>query len=154
MADLDLTEADERLGAFLVGVIRGYEEGYNFGVSNGPDPDPETGRDDGGDRSPLVTETPSPCHPVDAAATGPGTPNPTVSTDPDAESDPGDEGKAEDDTQPLPMGDRLDQATKRGMILSLRALSEEYAERGMVEASLVAEQHADALVVSDLRSYE
>lgn len=147
MDDLSLTESDRNLGVYLVGVIKGYYEGYAFAST----PTPETGRDGEGDRSGLGAPTASAPQPA-GAETAPTAPIPIASTDPG--SDPDAEGMEQgEDTGEVEGESALDAATRRGMVVGLRAIAEEFSEMGMVEAALTAERHADAMTVSTLRSF-
>lgn len=146
---MSLTEADRNLGTYLMGIIKGYYEGYEFGSN----PTPETGRDGEGDRSALGAAASPPPHPTKVDA-GPGAPNPIASTDPGSDPAPEEEGKGEDQVKIMaePEESALDLATRRGIVVGLRAIADEFRESGQIEASVIADRHADAMSVSSLRT--
>lgn len=151
MDNLSLTEADKNLGAYIMGVVKGYWEGYDYareeaGLGSGPDAG--TGRDADGDRSPLSEATAA-----DASATPesflpggrhlPGTPDPDGSTDAGSDPDPGvEQGEGESKAEWV----------RQGMLLALRGLAEELNAAGLIEAAVWAERHAAGLEASTLRT--
>lgn len=145
--NLSLTDADRELGTYLMGVVKGYQEGYRFGVSYGAVSEPGPGGD---------ASVADPSSRARFAARAAGGSTPSAPTFPDPESEAGDEGEEWVQIFPEeePEESDLDAATRRGMVIGLRAMAEEFTEAGMVEAALRAERHADAMSVSTLRSFE